>query len=318
MLSRSIQCCLFALAYAIATHSLPVFAESAAQVDYPLPRPKPKSTASLDDSKPAKSLFGAQAFPAKMPAKSYGFYSKGCLAGGEILEQDGPAWQVMRLSRNRNWGHPKLISYVKRLATDAKKLDGWPGLLVGDLAQPRGGPMLSGHASHQIGLDADIWLRPDPGRKYSLKERENVSSISMLGSPVTINKKVWTEAHAKLLRRAASYPEVARIFVHAAIKKQLCEWAGGDRDWLRKIRPWYGHHYHFHVRLKCPADSTGCRDQKPPPDGDGCGKALDHWLKPPPKPKKPPKKVVKKKKPVKRLAKLSDLPNECRAVLTSQ
>ena len=230
-----------------------------------------------------------------------------------MLEQDGPAWQVMRLSRNRNWGHPTLVAYIRRLAVDAKRLDGWPGLLVGDLAQPRGGPMISGHASHQIGLDADIWMLPAPNRQYSLKERENVSSISMLKSPTKINKRTWTEGHGKLLRRAASYPEVARIFVHAAIKKQLCSWATGDRSWLRKIRPWYGHHYHFHVRLACPQDNPGCRDQSAPPKGDGCGAALNAWLKPKPKPKKPVKKVKppKKKKPVT----LAALPNACRAVL---
>jgi murein endopeptidase len=30
------------------------------------------------------------------------------------------------------------------------------GLLIGDMSQPRDGPMLYGHSSHQIGLDVDI------------------------------------------------------------------------------------------------------------------------------------------------------------------
>ncbi len=289
----------------------PVTAESVVDQNHPLPRAKPAR-----DTKPAKQLFGAQAFPAKLPASSHGSYSRGCLAGAEMLEQDGPAWQVMRLSRNRNWGHPNLVAYIRRLAVDAKRLDGWPGLLVGDLAQPRGGPMISGHASHQIGLDADIWMLPAPNRQYSLKERENVSSISMIRGPYKINKKTWTDGHGKLLRRAASYPEVARIFVHAAIKKQLCEWATGDRSWLRKVRPWYGHHYHFHVRLACPDDNKGCRDQSAPPPGDGCGAELSNWLKPRPKPKKPvkPAKPPKKKPPIT----LSALPRECRVVLDAE
>lgn len=308
------------LLLALVLTALPGAAESVVDDTHPLPRPKPGR-----NTKPAKQLFGAQAFPAKLPARSHGFYSKGCLAGAEMLEQDGPAWQVMRLSRNRNWGHPKLIAYIKRLAVDAKRLDGWPGLLVGDLAQPRGGPMLSGHASHQIGLDADIWMLPAPNRQLSLKERENISSISMIQGPFRtkkrrlmykINKKTWSTAHAKLLRRAASYPEVARIFVHALIKKQLCDWATGDRSWLQKIRPWYGHHYHFHVRLSCPKDNPGCRNQKPAPPGDGCGSELTNWLNPKPEPKKPTKKVKppKKKPPIT----LSALPKECRAVLDAE
>ena len=111
---------------------------------------------------PAKELFGAAKTPAAMAARSIGFYAKGCLAGGSALPIDGPAWQAMRLSRNRNWGHPELIALVEKLATEAKAHDGWPGLLVGDMSQPRGGPMLTGHASHQVGLDADVWLTPMP------------------------------------------------------------------------------------------------------------------------------------------------------------
>ncbi len=111
----------------------------------------------------AKDLFGAKQEPAPLQSRAIGTYARGCLAGAAPLAINGPAWQVMRLSRNRNWGHPSLIALVERLAGDARG-DGWNGLLVGDLAQPRGGPMLTGHSSHQIGLDADIWLTPMPNR----------------------------------------------------------------------------------------------------------------------------------------------------------
>ncbi|HJU33155.1 MAG TPA: penicillin-insensitive murein endopeptidase, partial [Hyphomicrobiaceae bacterium] len=93
---------------------------------------------------PAKLLFGAAKSPAPMGARAIGFYAKGCLAGATALPIDGPAWQAMRLSRNRNWGHPKLVALVEKLAVEAKAHDGWSGLLVGDLSQPRGGPMLTG------------------------------------------------------------------------------------------------------------------------------------------------------------------------------
>ena len=109
---------------------------------------------------PAKKLFGFVLDKAALKAKAIGYYTRGCLAGGQALAVDGPAWQAMRLSRNRNWGHPKLISYLERFAKQVKEQDGWPGLLIGDLSQPRGGPMLTGHRSHQMGLDADIWLNP--------------------------------------------------------------------------------------------------------------------------------------------------------------
>jgi len=269
----------------------------------------------------AKQLFGAKKRAADLASRSFGSYTRGCLAGGKMLAINGPAWQAMRLSRNRNWGHPKLVGYVERLAIDAKANDNWPGLMVGDLAQPRGGPMAGGHRSHQIGLDADIWLKPMPDRLLSPQEREDISAVSMLArDKLSVNQKVWTQGHVRLLKRAASYPEVARIFVHPAIKKALCEAAGNERAWLRKVRPWWGHHYHFHVRLKCPRGNGGCVDQKPPPAGDGCGKQLDGWyamlrnsLKPKKKPTKPAK-PAKRRRPIT----MAQMPAACRAVLRAK
>jgi penicillin-insensitive murein endopeptidase len=265
----------------------------------------------------AKKLFGRKKAPANLQARAIGSYAKGCLAGGRALSIDGPAWQAMRLSRNRNWGHPNLVAFVEKLAIDAKAYDGWNGLLVGDLAQPRGGPMLTGHASHQIGLDADIWLRPMPQRRFTKAEREKVSAISMLRKGTrTVDQKKFTMAHFRLIKRAASTPGVARIFVHPGIKKALCDRAGADRAWLRQVRPWYGHHYHFHVRMKCPADNAGCKNQAPPPAGDGCGKELSWWLSDAPwKPKKPVKPKPGKKPKPRRQITLADLPAACSAVL---
>lgn len=261
---------------------------------------------------PAKELFGAKAAPAPLAARAIGSYARGCLAGAAMLPVDGPAWQAMRLSRNRNWGHPDLVRLVERLALEARTKDGWPGLLVGDLAQPRGGPMLTGHASHQIGLDADIWLTPMPDRRLSRQEREEMSAVSMIKDPFSINPEVWTERHVGVIRRAASFPEVARIFVHPAIKKALCEAAGSERGWLEKVRPWWGHHYHFHIRIACPAGSHGCEDQPEPPAGDGCGKPLEDWFAMFRRP--PPTTPAKPKPPLT----LAQLPAECRTVLAAE
>jgi penicillin-insensitive murein endopeptidase len=229
---------------------------------------------------PARDLFGVQKTAAPLAARAIGSYARGCLAGGKMLPVNGPAWQAMRLSRNRNWGHPTLVAYVEQLALDAQKQDGWPGLLVGDLAQPMGGPMTSGHASHQIGLDGDIWLKPMPPKTLTPEERESISAVSVVADDkVSLNPDVWQPGHVKLLKRAASYPKVARIFVHPAIKKGLCEAAGSDRGWLSKVRPWWGHNYHFHVRLSCPPGAAGCEDQPDTATDDGCGKELEGWLK---------------------------------------
>ena len=259
----------------------------------PAVRSKKKPVAAKPPAVPAKQLFGAVKTAASMKPRAIGFYAKGCLAGGQALPIDGPAWQVMRLSRNRNWGHPRLIGVVERLARDARQHDGWPGLLVGDMSQPRGGPMLTGHASHQIGLDADIWFTPMPDHRMTRDEREKISAVSMLGpDKLSVDPKVWSESRMRLLKRAASYAEVERIFVHPAIKKALCIAAGSDRRWLGKVRPIGGHYSHSHIRTSCPAGSPLCKPQKPPTGEDGCGKEVDEWLArlaprqgpPPPKP----------------------------------
>jgi penicillin-insensitive murein endopeptidase len=259
----------------------------------------------------AKVLFGTATAPAPLEARSIGSYARGCLAGGVALPVNGPAWQVMRLSRNRNWGHPALISFLERFAGSARSV-GWPGLLVGDMGQPRGGPMLTGHASHQIGLDADIWLIPMPNRVLSADERETISAVSMVNmTKREIDPKVWTPLHQRLIRQASLDPGVARIFVNPAIKQALCQGAGNDRAWLAKVRPWYGHNYHFHVRIACPPGMQTCKDQEPVPPGDGCGADLAWWLGPEPykdEPEGPPKPPMK----------LADLPPACSQVLVAK
>ncbi|MDD9910162.1 MAG: penicillin-insensitive murein endopeptidase [Ahrensia sp.] len=278
---------------------------------------------------PAKRLFGAKTLPAVMKPQVHGFYSNGCMQGAVALPTDGPYWQAMRLSRQRRWGHPDLIKTVVRLSEDARKV-GWNGLLVGDISQARGGPMLTGHRSHQLGLDVDIWLNPMPkGERYTYHQRETISAQSMLAhnSKGRINQnkisRRFTQATHGLIKTAASYPKVERVLVHPTIKRELCRRATGDRRWLYKVRPFWGHHYHMHVRMGCPADSPNCRSQKPTKADDGCGAELDYWHRVMnPKPvkkkatKKKPKKVVKAKP--RRQLRLADLPDACRAVLNAQ
>lgn len=263
----------------------------------------------------AKNLFGHKRLPAATAPASYGFYSKGCFSGGLALAADGEYWQAMRLSRNRRWGHPAMIALLEKLSRDGHR-DGWNGLLVGDISQPRGGPMLTGHASHQIGLDADIWFTPMPDRRYSKEEREKVSAVSMLkGDSLLVDDSKWTRAHEAILHQAASYPEVERILVHPGIKKKLCDTVTGDRSWLSKIRPFWGHYYHFHVRIGCPAGSPGCKGQAAPPRSDGCGKQLAWWFTD--EPWRPAKPGAKKKPKARDVMTMANLPAACRAVLNA-
>ena len=263
----------------------------------------------------AKELFARKLLPAAMPPRSIGTYSKGCIAGARQMPITGDTWQVMRLSRNRNWGNPVLIALLKRLSVKVHKDAGWPGILVSDIGQPRGGPALTGHASHQIGLDADIWLTPMPNHLLSRKDREEMSATMMVREDrLDVDPNVWTSSHWLVLRDAAQEPSVQRIFVNAAIKKALCRDARGDRSWLAKIRPWYGHDYHFHIRMRCPPGETACKGQREQAGDEGCNPSdLAYWFKdsiihprPPTEPTKPPPGIT-----------LAQLPPACRQVLTA-
>jgi len=272
---------------------------------------KPKSA--IGPKSIARNLFGRVSTPAKLEAAAIGFYTHGCLAGGVALPLTGKTWQVMRPSRARNFGHPALVAFIQRLAAKAPSL-GWNGLLVGDMAQARGGPMLTGHASHQVGLDADIWLTPMPNRELTRTERDKLSATNVVAkSRLDIDPKVWTPRHVAIIRAAAEDLLVERIFVNPAIKKALCREGGSDRAWLRTVRPWPGHDYHFHVRMRCPVNSTECQPQDPPPEGDGCGPELDYWFKPQVMRPRPPAKPAKPLPPLT----LADLPAACQQVLTA-
>ena len=255
--------------------------KSAARVPLPLSNPsKNNEQEKQQKSKPAMSLFSQKQLPSLGRAMAIGYYPRGCLQGGIELPTTGPTWQVMRVSRNRNWGHPELVQFLERFAPLAAEATGWKGILIGDMAQPRGGPLPFGHKSHQIELDVDIWFMPMPDRVLSAKEREDISAANLVAADgKQINDKIWSPADIAFIRTAAEQPEVERVLVNAAIKKELCRDKNTkDQSWMSKVRPWYGHADHIHVRLKCPADSPDCRAQPEVPAGNGCDKSLKHWF----------------------------------------
>ncbi|HCR86314.1 MAG TPA: penicillin-insensitive murein endopeptidase, partial [Alphaproteobacteria bacterium] len=201
------------------------------------------------------------------------------------LPLSGDGYQVMRPSRERNFGNANTISFINNLAQDVKnQLNGQ--LLIGDIAQKgNGGPMISGHASHQTGLDIDIWFwHPKNKAILTSQQREDVQAVLLVKdeNKQLINKKLWVlysdNYFSQLLKITSNKPEVDRIFVNPVIKKKLCELHKGQ-EWLHKIRPWWGHDHHFHIRLKCPENNADCQAQPPIPDvGDGCNADLEYWF----------------------------------------
>jgi len=235
--------------------------------------------------------------------QAIGSYANGCQIGAQALALDSPDYQVMRVDQLRYFGQPELLAFIQRLGHQARE-NGLGNMLVGDMAMPAGGRFSSGHASHQIGLDVDIWLQL-PASRWSDQQLLHPQPIDLVNSDGrTIVQSEWQPQIVSLIRMASEDAEVTRIFVNPAIKQQLCLQAGSDRAWLQKVRPWFGHRAHMHVRLRCPLNNAECQDQDPPPAGDGCGEELQSWFIPA-KPSQP----VKKRPPV--------LPATCQALLNN-
>ncbi len=218
------------------------------------------------------------ATPAFAQTRIVGGPAGGCIAGAVELPSQGPGYETIRASRSHYWGHPDTIAALQSLAIQAQRA-GLPVLYMNDISKQYGGPMAGIHASHMLGLDADVWLDTQPKPRLSAAARDAVEVRSLVAAGGRgVDPDAWSPQHVTLIRLAAQLPNVDRVLVNAAIKKQLCQSVSGDRGWLRTIRPWYGHAAHMHIHFRCPANQLECADQPPPPPGDGCDASLQWWF----------------------------------------
>ncbi len=251
---------------------------------------------------PATGSWETFTAPLSGPTRVIGRHAGGCIQGAATLSVLGTGHRVVRPARNRHHGHPELVDFVQDLGRAATTA-GLGRVLVGDMAQPRGGPMPSGHRSHQNGLDVDMSYRLDPvDGEGSPIPPHRAFSVSMVRG-TGLDPRHWSPAQATLLRLAAEDPRVRRIFVNPVIKRALCQ--AGRQPWLHQLRPWWGHDGHFHVRLSCPPGDSECIDQAEPPAGDGCDEDLDGWVR-------------DRHRPPARRADPPPLPPACAAVLDAE
>ncbi|QCO18465.1 penicillin-insensitive murein endopeptidase (plasmid) [Azospirillum brasilense] len=255
----------------------------------PVPRSSPPASGTLPMDPGRVAFQPSIPFPSAQPI---GSYANGCIRGAQTLPPEGLGYQAVNLSRNRNHGHPDTIAFVESLARRAQA-ERLGRLAIGDISKLYGGRMESGHASHQIGLDVDVWFDLDqPPLAREARERTDFPTMVNRQTQRVLPER-FGPRQARLLQLAATSPKVARVFVNPAIKLALCQSERGDRSWLNAVRPWAGHDSHFHVRMNCPAGSTACIPQAPIPPGDGCGQELLSWFEPPkesPAPR-PPKAI---------------------------
>lgn len=211
--------------------------------------------------------------------ESAGFYSSGCLLGALEISESGKGFQLLKPERRRNFTHPetkKLFTHV--MAKHFEKHGNY--YLTGDFSLSQGGPTLSGHSSHQNGLDIDIFF--DSTKSVLSRNALKIHKIdSYLLNNEKINLKKWNKPLEELIVMFAKDERVDRLFIHPKFKQLFCEKRYelklSEKD-LIKIRPWYGHDEHIHVRLSCPADSPNCVKQPIPQEKETCGKDLNWWF----------------------------------------
>ena len=216
--------------------------------------------------------------PAPGPVRIIGGPTTGCIAGAVELPPEGTGYRTIHPAASAFWGAPSTIATVQELGRRARSA-GIGDLYVEEISKPRGGLISGVHASHQTGLDIDIGLDTRQKPDLTPAQRETVELPTLVRPDRRfVLEDRWSPATATLLRLAAELPEIDRVLVNPAIKRKLCDSTTGDRAWLRRIRPWYGHAAHMHVHLRCPADQVDCVSQLPPPAGDGCDASLAWWF----------------------------------------
>lgn len=215
-------------------------------------------------------------------ARIYGSTSAGCIEGTQELNDAFEDFQIQRWAPNRNYAHPLMMQYLADLRHRTKDL-GLPPLLIGDLSRYLGGSYgpRSNHASHNTGIDVDLPFDFALPRKTESELNSPKDVYIVKGSKV---QPSFTKSIELYIKSAASDPRVDRIFVAPMIKKRMCNVYQDEANngFLQKLRPWFGHQAHMHVRLKCPFDSPDCISQAPIPQGNGCGYELESWFLPPP------------------------------------
>ncbi len=212
--------------------------------------------------------------PIEGKAETFGEYSLGCLKGAQTFVGNELGIKISQKKRGRYWGHPNLIKTISDAGEFFYKMN--KSLIIGDLSMSRGGPMIKGHNSHQNGLDVDVWFKVlDRNEEFNFLESESAEMEPIL--------KIEDD-QLKMIKFFANHEEVERIFINFDFKKKLCDDNSLNKltrltkEEHHKLRPWWGHDDHIHVRIKCPKDDSKCQSQNPIPEGDGCNeKDLQWW-----------------------------------------
>ena len=181
-------------------------------------------------------VFDEPRYPAQ-PSRALGRVTRGRLVRGVQLPQEGPdhmTWDpVLKQVPNRpwrQWGTDRLVRVLLRVLREFRQAHPEaPRVLVGDLSRPHGGDFSArfgglGHASHQNGLDVDVYYPRSDGLPLAAKRPDQVDR----------------RLAAALVRRFAA-ASARYVFVGPAL--------GLPRP-RRIVQPLVHHNDHLHFRLQ--------------------------------------------------------------------
>jgi murein endopeptidase len=175
--------------------------------------------------------------PAALPSRAVGLPWKGRLVHGRQLPEQGTGYMTWDPIRKRvgnrgwrRWGTDRLLDTVSGvLAAYAERHPDALPVLVGDLSRPHGGdfgPQFGGigHASHQNGIDVEVYYPRTDGRLRRARR------------PDQVDRAAAQELVDAFVRAGAEY-----VFVGPSL----------DLRGPRKIvQPLVNHDDHLHVRLR--------------------------------------------------------------------
>ena len=219
----------------LAALALPAGLMAAQGEDEPAPSPPPPPVAT---STPTPLPPIATATPQPLPpSRAAGLPWRGRLVNGRQLPLEGEGfltWDpILKQVGNRpwrRWGTERLVDTLRDvLVAYAGRHPGAPPVLVGDLSRPRGGdfgPRFGGigHASHQNGLDADVYYPRLDGR------------LRRAFKPSLVDRAAAQELVDAFVAAGAQY-----VFVGPSL---------GLRGPRKVVQALAHHDDHLHVRLK--------------------------------------------------------------------
>lgn len=235
--------------------------------------PEKDDTSKLDPSRPMNQAYS---LPPMRLANGSDLLARVESLNKSNNRQTQPWVELVNINNKRYYGTYELVELILSIGYAAKEMNISQKLQVNTLSQKSGGP-LSGHKSHQNGLDADIGFFVKDFRK------EMSFPKVVVGNAMTSNflAKETLLLFKSLIKNSKS-AVVDRIFVHPTIKAGLCKKAvemglvdakytsGEGVEILRRLRPLEGHDNHFHLRIKCSKYQRTCRQSQEMPPGAGC------------------------------------------------